>query len=134
MKTTTLLIAALIAAAPVPLLAQTAASTSSSASSSSSSASSSSMTGTIAEVGAPPPPPVPHQAELIAAVIDYVRNNRGWPDGSYTVSFDSHAGDKLIFSVDYSRGDTTTNFVGNDGMSFRVLVNPVTQKVEQELY
>ncbi|MGZ3305862.1 MAG: hypothetical protein ACXU8U_08370 [Asticcacaulis sp.] len=68
------------------------------------------------------------------AVIAYVRDSRGWPDGSYTVSYYGKDGDLLIFAVDYGRGDTSSNFVGNDGDSFKVALDPKTRKVERELY
>jgi hypothetical protein len=89
---------------------------------------------TVALAQASGPPHIEHEADYIKAVVKYVRDSRGWPDGSYTVTFYSKDGDNLIFSVEYSRGDTASNFVGNEGDSFKVLVNPKTQKVEHEMY
>jgi hypothetical protein len=80
------------------------------------------------------PPHVEHEADDVQAIVKYVRNSRGWPDGSYEVDFVGKDGDNLIFSVAYSRGDNATNFVGNEGDSFKVLFNPKTGKVERELY
>ncbi len=91
-------------------------------------------TPTLALAQASGPPHVEHEADYIKAVTKYVRDSRGWPDGSYTVTFFSKDGDKLIFSVDYSRGDTASNFVGTEGDSFKVLFDPKTQKVEHEMY
>jgi hypothetical protein len=87
------------------------------------------------EVAAPPPKThIPHEAEMTEIVVDYVRNNRGWPDGVYKVSYDSRDGDRLIFSVDFLRGDSSANFVGIDGSSFKVVVNTTSKRVEKELY
>ena len=80
------------------------------------------------------PPHVAHEADYIKAIVKYVRDSRGWPDGSYTVEFYGKDGDNLIFSVDYSRGDSASNFVGTEGDSFKVLFNPKTGKVEHEMY
>ena len=80
------------------------------------------------------PPHIEHEADYMKAIVKYVRDSRGWPDGSYTVTFFSKDGDNLIFSVEYSRGDNATNFVGTEGDSFKVLLNPKTQKVEHEMY
>jgi hypothetical protein len=80
------------------------------------------------------PPHVEHEADYIQAIVKYVRNSRGWPDSSYVVTFYGKDGDNLIFSVDYGRGDNATNFVGNEGDSFKVLFNPKTGKVEHEMY
>lgn len=80
------------------------------------------------------PPHVEHEADYIKAVIAYVRNSRGWPDSSYTVSFYGKDGDTLIFAVDYARGDTSSYIVGNEGGSFKVAVNPKTKKIEREMY
>ena len=89
---------------------------------------------TVALAQASGPPHVEHEAEYLKAIVKYVRDSRGWPDGSYTVAFFSKDGDNLIFSVDYARGDTASNFVGTEGDSFKVLFNPKTQKVEHEMY
>ena len=89
---------------------------------------------TVALAQASGPPHIEHEADYIRAVVKYVRDSRGWPDGSYTVTFYSKDGDNLIFSVDYARGDTASNFVGTEGDSFKVLFNPKTQKVEHEMY
>ena len=80
------------------------------------------------------PPHIAHEADYVQSIVKYVRNSRGWPDNSYTVEFYGKDGDSLIFSVEYQRGDNSTNFVGNEGDSFKVLFNPKTSKVERELY
>ena len=89
---------------------------------------------TVALAQASGPPHIEHEADYMKAIVKYVRDSRGWPDGSYTVTFFSKDGDDLIFSVEYGRGDNATNFVGNEGDSFKVLLNPKTQKVEREMY
>ncbi len=73
-------------------------------------------------------------AQLTQVVIDYVRGARGWMDGSYKVSLEKKDGDLLIYYVNYIDGDTASNLVTGEGVSFRVAVNPVTKKVERELY
>jgi len=80
------------------------------------------------------PPHVEHEADYLQIVVKYVRNSRGWPDSSYSVVFYGKDGDNLIFAIDYGRGDSSTNFVGNEGDSFKVLLNPKTGKVEREMY
>jgi hypothetical protein len=80
------------------------------------------------------PPHVEHETDYIQSIIKYVRNTRGWPDSSYTIEFYGKDGDDLIFSVGYDRSDNATNFVGNEGDSFKVLFNPKSNKVERELY
>ena len=80
------------------------------------------------------PPHIAHEADYIQAIVKYIRNSRGWPDNSYTVEFYGKDGDNLIFSIGYDRGDNATNFVGNEGDSFKVLFNPKTSKVEREMY
>ncbi len=91
-------------------------------------------TPTVALAQASGPPHVEHEADYIQMVVKYVRSSRGWPDGSYTIDFYSKDGDNLIFAVAYGRGDSATNFVGNEGDSFKVLLNPKTRKVEREMY
>ena len=80
------------------------------------------------------PPHIEHETDYIQMVVKYVRSSRGWPDSSYAIEFYGKDGDNLIFSVEYSRGDNATNFVGNEGDSFKVLLNPKTGKVEREMY
>jgi len=80
------------------------------------------------------PPHIEHEADYIQSIIKYVRNTRGWPDSSYTIEYYGKEGDDLIFSVGYDRGDNATNFVGNEGDSFKVLFNPKTNTVEREMY
>jgi hypothetical protein len=89
---------------------------------------------TLALAQASGPPHIEHEAAYIQAIVKYVRDSRGWPDSSYTVTFFGKDGDNLIFSVEYGRGDNATNFVGNEGDSFKVLFDPKTQKVEREMY
>ena len=125
MKTFTFLFTALLAAAPAPLWAQTTTTTTTTTSTTV-------TTGTTASVG--DPVSIPHEDQLIDAIDDYVRNTRSWPDGTYKVSFDRRDGDRLIFFVDFQRGDNYEDVTVADQPSFRVVVNPATKKVEQELY
>ncbi len=73
-------------------------------------------------------------AQLLQVVIDYVRGARGWMDGSYTVSLEKKDGDRRVYYIDYVDGDTASNLVTGEGVSFRVEVNAATKKVERELY
>ncbi len=88
----------------------------------------------VAQAQASGPPHIDHEADYVQMVVKYVRSSRGWPDGSYTVDFYAKDGDNLIFSVAYGRGDSSTNFVGNEGDSFKVLLDPKRKKVEREMY
>jgi len=87
----------------------------------------------------PPPLPAPpvhiaHEAEYIDVVNNYVRSARGWLDGTYNVTFDSRDGDRLIFQVDYLRGDSASTLVINDASSFKVELDPTHKRVEREIY
>ncbi len=72
--------------------------------------------------------------KLTDAAIDYVRNQRGWMDGTYKVQFYGYDGGLTIMSIYLDQGDTASNFVGAEGQSFKVEIDPATMRVKSELY
>ena len=81
----------------------------------------------------PAPQMTRDQKKLVPVVVDYVRNNRGWMDGVYSVEYTGQDGDLLIFTV-VLVGNDADHLVIADGQSFQVEVDPVTKTVKSERF
>lgn len=116
------------------------------ASSASSSAPASPVTGTMATLdfpgSTPPatarpaaaPPDKKTLRKLNDAVVAYVRNQRGWMDGTYKVVFYGYDDKLTVMEVDLTQGDNAYNFVSAEGQPFKVEIDPATFAVVAERY
>ncbi|MEI9906278.1 MAG: hypothetical protein WDN06_21990 [Asticcacaulis sp.] len=96
------------------------------------SSSSSSSAGPVKPVVVPPDKKT--LRKLNDAAVAYVRNQRGWMDGSYKVYFYGYDNDLTIMAIDLTQGDNAYNFVSAEGQPFKVEIDPATMQVKRELY
>lgn len=87
-----------------------------------------------ASTDTPRPQPTKDEKKLISVVKDYIRNHRGWIDGSYSVELYARQADTLIFAVYFDRGDGAWAFTAAEGQSFKVEVDPKTKQVTSEQF
>ncbi len=80
------------------------------------------------------PPDKKTLRKLNDTVVAYVRNQRGWMDGSYKVYFYGYDNDLTIMAIDLTQGDNAYNFVSAEGQPFKVEIDPATMQVKRELY
>ena len=97
-----------------------------------SSASSSSSSGPAKPVVVPPDKKT--LRKLNDAVVAYVRNQRGWMDGTYKVYFYGYDNGLTVMAIDLTQGDNAYNFVSAEGQPFKVEIDPATLKIVSERY
>ena len=68
------------------------------------------------------------------AIVTYIRDQRGWMDGTYKIQFEGYDDGLVIMRVDLTQGDNAYNFVGAEGQPFKVEIDPATLKIEDERY
>ncbi len=99
---------------------------------SSSSSSSSSSSGPARPVVVPPDKKTLRR--LNDAVVTYVRNQRGWMDGTYKVYFYGYDNGLTVMAIELTQGDNAFNFVSAEGQPFKVEIDPATLKIMSERY
>ena len=80
------------------------------------------------------PPDKKTLRRMTDAIVTYVRNQRGWMDGTYKVYFYGYDNDLTIMAIDLTQGDNAYNFVGAEGQPFKVEVDPKTFAIIAEQY
>ena len=68
------------------------------------------------------------------ATVAYIRDQRGWMDGTYKITFYGYDGALVIMRIDLTQGDNAYNFVGAEGQPFKIEIDPKTLVIAAERY
>ncbi len=97
-------------------------------------ASASSSSGSVPSKPVVAPPDKKTLQRINDAIVAYIRDQRGWMDGTYKIGFEGYDNGLVIMRIDLTQGDNAYNFVGAEGQPFKVEIDPQSLKIEDERY